>query len=154
MGKPRVILFGADDDWSNFSAHVIEKNDTLYYTCEHLYQSEKLKFGHHKDLVRKARSPERAKKLADKFIAEDWYNKVDDWDIKKVACMEAILRLKLKQFPELKYRLVETGTLRLVEDSDHPFWGRGPDPNRKGKNMLGKLWMKLRRELVQRPGRL
>jgi predicted NAD-dependent protein-ADP-ribosyltransferase YbiA (DUF1768 family) len=35
--------------------------------------------------------------------------------------------------------------LELIEDSPvDSFWGRGPD--HKGKNHLGKLWMKIQKE--------
>lgn len=44
-------------------------------------------------------------------------------------------------------KLLQTGGRRLVEDSWRDnFWGW--DPNRDGQNMLGRLWMELRQELL------
>jgi predicted NAD-dependent protein-ADP-ribosyltransferase YbiA (DUF1768 family) len=41
---------------------------------------------------------------------------------------------------------LQTGKKKIVEDSPKDsFWGWGPD--RKGRNELGKLWMKLRKEI-------
>jgi predicted NAD-dependent protein-ADP-ribosyltransferase YbiA (DUF1768 family) len=65
--------------------------------------------------------------------------------------MEALLRLKLAQHSWVRERLLATGDAEIIEDSPKDsFWGRGPDW--KGKNHLGRLWMKLRAELlVQAP---
>ncbi len=40
----------------------------------------------------------------------------------------------------------------IVRQIHSDFWGWGP--NRDGKNMLGKLWMKVRRSLAQTGGKL
>jgi ribA/ribD-fused uncharacterized protein len=69
-----------------------------------------------------------------------------DWDEVKVQIMEELLRLKLDQNPYVKKKLLETGDYLIVEDSPtDSFWGWGED--RKGENVMGKLWMKLRDEL-------
>ena len=61
--------------------------------------------------------------------------------------MESIVRAKLKQNPYVKHKLLQTGTRKIVEDSPKDdFWGWGK--NKDGKNHLGKIWMKLRAELV------
>jgi len=66
---------------------------------------------------------------------------------KKIKVMEKILRLKLKQNPYVKQKLLETKKYIICEDSPKDsFWGIGK--NRKGRNELGKLWMKLRDELI------
>lgn len=69
-----------------------------------------------------------------------------DWDEVKVQVMESVLRAKLQQHPYVKQKLLETGDCPIVADSPaDSFWGCGAD--RKGRNELGKLWMKLRAEL-------
>lgn len=79
-----------------------------------------------------------AKANADK-ISENWHQI-------KTKIMEEIVRLKLEQNPYVKKKLLETEDLLLVEDSPKDsFWGWGPD--RKGRNELGKIWMKLRKEI-------
>lgn len=57
-----------------------------------------------------------------------------------------ICRHKLEQHPYVKQKLIATKDWPLVEDSPKdPFWGWGED--RKGRNELGKVWMKLRQEI-------
>ncbi len=62
--------------------------------------------------------------------------------------MEQLLRLKLEQNPYVKRKLLQTKNYMICEDSPKDaFWGIGP--NRDGQNQLGKLWMKLRDELMK-----
>lgn len=70
-----------------------------------------------------------------------------DWgDVLKVECMENCLRAKFL-IPELKYALISTGDAELIEGNPwgDVFWGvcRG-----KGRNVLGKLLMGLRDEIL------
>ncbi|MEK7178273.1 MAG: NADAR family protein, partial [Patescibacteria group bacterium] len=68
-----------------------------------------------------------------------------DWEQKKVAIMENIVRHKLKQNPYVMRKLMQTGKKYLVEDSPKDdCWGWGL--KRNGRNELGKIWMKLRDE--------
>jgi DNA-binding transcriptional regulator YiaG len=79
--------------------------------------------------------------------------------------MELCLRLKCRQHPELREKLIQTGSATIIEDcgrrrrdieidgknhgSGGPFWGACLDPNKNtwdGVNALGVLWMKLRKE--------
>ena len=60
--------------------------------------------------------------------------------------MEIVLRLKLKQHPELKRKLVATGKATIIEDcSRRPrgsgmFWGAAlKDGQWVGENMLGRF---------------
>ena len=60
--------------------------------------------------------------------------------------MEDIIRAKVSQHGYIREKLIETGTREIIEDSHKDsFWGRGPDF--KGRNELGKVWMKIREEL-------
>lgn len=62
--------------------------------------------------------------------------------------MEDICRHKLDQHPYIQEKLRQTADWILVEDSPKDsFWGWGPD--RTGRNELGKIWMRLRDELVE-----
>lgn len=61
--------------------------------------------------------------------------------------MENILRKKLEQHPHVKEKLLETGDREIIEASPTDgFWGCGPD--KIGENHHGKIWMKLRSELI------
>ncbi|GAB4001692.1 NADAR family protein [Glycomyces albus] len=129
--------------FNNFSAHVIEFRGKLYPTSEHAYQAAKCTDPVGQEAIRNARSPSLAKTLANETYRTA---KDPDWDRKKVAVLEQILRAKLAQHSEAQEALRETGDEEIVEDSPTDyFWGEGIDGS--GQNMLGKLWMKLRDEL-------
>jgi ribA/ribD-fused uncharacterized protein len=128
--------------FNNFSAHAIEVGGRLYPTSEHAYQAAKCTDPQGREEIRNARSPLQAKKLANGLYqaARD-----PDWETRKVAVLEAILRAKVSQHPEAREALRRSGDEELIEDSpvDY-FWGEGADGS--GQNMLGKLWMKIRSE--------
>jgi N-glycosidase YbiA len=133
---PRFYVF------NNFSAHAIEFSGKLYPTCEHAYQAAKCTDPGGQEAIRNARSPLEAKRLANETYraARD-----PDWGSKKLAVVEQILRAKLAQHSEAQEALRESGNEYIVEDSPTDyFWGAGADGS--GKNMLGKLWMKIRDE--------
>jgi hypothetical protein len=73
-----------------------------------------------------------------------WWDIVENWNDIKVERMLEILRVKFSN-PELKKKLLNTNNSILIEDSkSDAFWGIGKSG--KGKNMLGKLLMKVREE--------
>lgn len=128
--------------FNNFSAHSIEFRGQLYPTSEHAYQAAKCTDPAGQEAIRNARSPSQAKTLANETYRAA---KDPDWEHKKVSVVEEILRTKLAQHPEAQEALKESGDEEIVEDSPTDyFWGEGADGT--GKNMLGKLWMKLRDE--------
>jgi ribA/ribD-fused uncharacterized protein len=129
--------------FNNFSPHAIEFRGKIYPTSEHAYQAAKCTDPQGQEEIRQARSPLLAKQLANETYRAA---KDPDWDSKKVAINEEILRAKLSQHPEAQEALKESGNEDIVEDSPTDyFWGAGADGS--GQNMLGKLWMKLRNEL-------
>ncbi len=66
-----------------------------------------------------------------------------DWDDVKVGFMEELLRLKLAQNEDVQQALENTGSRMIYENSPFDdFWKVGPNGN--GKNMMGKLWVKIR----------
>lgn len=129
----------------NFSAYQIQYEGILYPTVEHAYQAQKfLQTAQPEiaELIRTAPSPHAAKKIA----AENQMACPPDWDARKLLVMENLLRAKLHQHPYVRQKLLETGTMPIVEDSPYDYyWGIGFD--RTGENHLGKIWMKLRAEL-------
>ncbi len=129
---------------SNFSSFAVDWRGRRWSTSEHAYQAahfidtDKKLF----EKIFKARSAHDAYKIA-KANAD---KAPENWDEIKTVVMEEIVRLKLEQNLYVKKKLLETEDLLLVEDSPKDgFWGWGPD--RKGRNELGKIWMKLRDEL-------
>lgn len=67
---------------------------------------------------------------------------VSSWDTIKVHVMLVALRAKFTQNEDLRTKLLETGTAVLHEDSPTDmFWGK------RGKDMLGRLLMRVRKEI-------
>lgn len=72
-----------------------------------------------------------------------------DWDAVKVDIMRSILRAKAHQHEYVRRKLLATGGRELIENSwRDDYWGWGL--NRDGQNMLGKLWMEVRAEILQK----
>jgi predicted NAD-dependent protein-ADP-ribosyltransferase YbiA (DUF1768 family) len=66
----------------------------------------------------------------------------------KEALMEKIFRAKLTQHDDIREILLESGDRELLKvyPTDY-YWGTGADGT--GENKMGKLWMKLRGELIK-----
>ena len=83
-------------------------------------------------------TPGQAKKYGKKVKLRE------DWEEVKVGIMKEVVKAKFDQHPELKQRLIGTGNTQLTECNkwhDY-FWGVC---NGKGKNMLGRILMDLRK---------
>lgn len=128
--------------FSNFSSFQVEWQGVLWPTSEHAYQAAKFDDQDIVEEIKNAKSAHEAYKLA----TVTYKDRVrSDWDTIKIDVMEEILRAKLAQHPYVQKELARTDKKEIIEDSPRDsFWGRGPDW--KGKNHLGKLWMKIRDE--------
>jgi len=128
----------------NFSSFQVEYKGKVYPTSEHAYQS--LKFVNTNpelaERIRNAKSAHEAFKLA-----EANSDKVEkNWDDIKLKIMKEILICKVNQHEYVMKKLLQSGDREIVEDSwRDSYWGWGED--RKGENMLGKLWMEVRKEI-------
>ena len=71
-------------------------------------------------------------------------NERDDWEKIRVDIMYMILKLKFQQHDTIRSHLLNTGLRPIICRSTNIFWGQLNDV---GFNMLGKLLMKLRKEL-------
>ena len=130
--------------FSNFSSFAVKWKGKLWPTSEHAYQAAHFFKTAPKiaEKIHKAMSADEAKRIA----AANKDKVPKDWDKKKVAIMEDIVRHKLQQNPYVLHKLLQTGKRRIVEDSTKDdFWGWGL--KRNGRNELGKIWMKLRDEV-------
>jgi len=133
--------------FSNFSRHPITYKYRLFATSEHLYQWLKLGNGDvetpEQFAVRMESNPKLAKDLANS-------NKnlhVNNWHDIKYNVMLHCCRLKCEQHPKIKDVLVQTGEAEIVENSPYDYeWGCGADGS--GKNLLGKVWMQIRNEVL------
>ncbi len=140
-----ILFYEAKGRWSifsNFSYIKVFWKGRFWRTAEHAYHSEKFLRSHIKDEIFRAKTPEEAKKIAQKYkllVRPDWRGV-------RRKIMEQIVSAKLKQHSYIQKRLLETGSKEIVEDSPRDdFWGRGP--NWDGQNNMGKIWMKFRRQL-------
>ncbi len=139
----RVLFY--EGKWyffSNFSSFSVVWRDTQWMTSEHAYQAAKFDDQNITTKVRDALSAHDSKKIARAHSGEVMKN----WNEIKLEITEEIIRAKLEQHPYIRQKLLETGNAEIVEDShSDSFWGRGEDW--RGRNHLGKIWMKLRSEL-------
>ncbi len=130
----------------NFSSFKVYYNGYLYSCVEEAYQAAKF-IGVAPDIEEKIKQSYSAHE-AQRIAYENRDKQRRDWEDIKVSLMEELLRLKLEQNPYVKKKLLETKDYVIVEDSPKDsFWGWGAD--RKGENHLGKLWMKLRAEILK-----
>lgn len=127
--------------FSNFSSFQVEWKGRLWPTSEHAYQASHF-FETAPELVEQifnARSAHDAFKIA-KANAD---KAPSNWEDIKVGIMEDICKHKLMQHEYIQKKLLQTGDLPLVEDSEKDScWGWGAD--KQGRNELGKVWMRLR----------
>lgn len=128
---------------SNFSPCKIEVLGHIFYSVENAYQAHKC--GYIRDRKKFVSiSPSEAKRLGNTVP------RLNDWDKMKVRVMEHLLRQKFRE-PIYKELLLETGDALIEEGNYHwdRFWGICPPDSGIGENMLGKLLMKIRDELVE-----
>lgn len=128
---------------SNFAAYQVQYDGEVWMTAEHAYQAQKFNDSELKDRIKNCSSAYAAKLFASEH--EDEVH--DDWLEVNASIMQEILQAKLDQHPDIKNKLGASRDMTIIEDSDDKFWGRGPENN--GENMLGKIWMELRKDINQ-----
>jgi ribA/ribD-fused uncharacterized protein len=130
---------------SNFSSFRVKWHGIDFDTAEHAYQCAKFidtAVGIRHE-IQGARSAHEAFKIAE--VNKEYRR--SDWDEVKLAIMLHILRAKVDQHDYVRRKLLETGDRELIEDSwRDDYWGWGPKCD--GQNMLGKLWMKVRKDIA------
>ena len=143
---------------SMMSAYQAYYKGTTFRTYEELFQW--LRFVAFPDIqweIVEQKSPMGAKMKARKHRAK--LNRGEKWDQapEDITLMKKCILLKLEQHPELKVKLISTGTATIIEDcTSHDresarFWGMVyKDGQWIGENMLGKIWMEIREELQKK----
>lgn len=146
--KEKVLFWNEKGEFacfSNFSIYPLMYDGVLWPTTEHAYQAAKFDDQKTKDEILNAGSPLEAFNIgrdSKNILRKDWYEK-------RAIVMESIVREKIKQYPEVYEMLIKTGDREIVEASPiDPFWGWGSDE--KGENNMGKIWMKLRSEIMNK----
>lgn len=144
-----IYFYHSDQKWgefTNFSKHSIFIDGKIWPTVEHFYQAQKFHNTEFEEIIRREESPTLAKQKAHELLR---VHPVQNWNNKKEEVMYRALEAKFSQHPELTELLMSTGNTLLVERSDFDnYWGDGADG--KGKNRLGVLLMKLRKEMFIR----
>lgn len=139
----KILFQGGVNVLSNMAAYAVEWRGEVWMTAEHAYQAAKFEDEEVKLQIRSARSAFDAKLIANENTALVKSN----WLEERLVVMEDILRHKISQHPHVRKKILDTGVLPIIEDTDDPFWRRGVSG--QGQNQLGQLWMKLRAELLE-----
>lgn len=145
----RIFFYEQDHYYlSNFSAFCVHWRGQPFFTSEHAYHWARFDLSEGRglllqDCVQRAASAHEAFK----FAQENKAKQRDDWDLIKVPTMREILYAKVDQHEYVRRKLLQSAGRELIENSWRDgFWGWGPA--RDGKNMLGKLWMEIRTDLL------
>lgn len=129
------------DFLSNFYPSPLRFEGILYPTAEHAYQASKFDDVKTKELIKKARGPDEAKKLGHSLPI------CDGWHDKKIDIMRCIIKEKFEN-PFLRPLLLSTGNSELILNNkwNDKFWGvcRGI-----GENWLGKILMEERNRIKE-----
>jgi ribA/ribD-fused uncharacterized protein len=156
--EPKIIAFTSVRlayGWlGNMSPHPIQFDGMEWRTAEALFQALRFDDAEIKEAIRAKKAP-----MAAKFVARANKDKmvVQPQSPADLENMRRVLRLKLRQHPELRQKLYDTGDATIIEDctsrtrASGKFWGAALQEGQwVGENQLGKLWMELRDELRAR----
>jgi len=123
---------------SNFYPEPVEWAGLRWPSVEHAFQGAKHMDHGFRELIRTARTPAEAKRIARSRPA------ISDWDDWRVHVMDALLRTKFSEY-KMRLALCRTDPAELIEGNTwgDTYWGvcKGV-----GENMLGQLLMKIRSE--------
>lgn len=126
---------------SNFYETPIEYEGLRYLNSEAAFQAQKCRTEEEKMEFCDC-PPGKAKRRGRQVLLRE------DWENVKVSLMEEIVRAKFTQHPELAALLLSTGERELLEENKwhDTFWGVDLATD-QGENHLGKILMKIRKEL-------
>lgn len=124
---------------SNFFKYPITMEDGITYsTREHAFQAYKTTNLEIRKRIAQLSSPAQAKSFGRIGLTLR-----ENWDLIKDDIMRDIIQTCIKQNPEFKMRLAETGDAHLIEGNTWGdiYWGVC---NGEGKNKLGQILMECR----------
>lgn len=129
---------------SNFYPAEVELDGVKYPSVEHAYQARKTNVRVEREIILNAKKASQAKALGQSVT------KIEEWDEIKVDVMKELIRKKFYN-KVLRAELLDTGDAELSEGNwwNDTFWGvcKG-----RGKNMLGKILMEVRKEIREEMG--
>jgi ribA/ribD-fused uncharacterized protein len=136
----------------NMSPYQVRYGNKEWRTTEALFQALRFDDAAVKEEIRAVKSPMAAKMKSKRDKAKMVVVPQSEQD---QANMSMVLRLKVEQHPDLKQKLLDTGDETIIEDcgkrtsQSSKFWGATlKDGQWVGENVLGRMWMTLREELV------
>ena len=155
--KTQLIYTNKDKNYKWLSNYNISNpftyKDRKYISLEHAFNAQKNEDDDFKDLFTQGKEtyigdlPNLAKKTGNKTNMKKMKKSfIKEWDKKQLEIMEDILRVYYDSNPDLKQKLINTGSNILIYKGVgvDSFWG--VDKNDKGENNHGKILMKLREE--------
>ncbi len=147
-GSGPVLFYNRDEpyyEFTNFYRAKIKLDGKVWPTTEHYFQAQKFIGTPYVEQIRKLEAPRMAFSLSRNPQVARWRR--EDWEEEKVNVMYKALLAKFSQHERLRHLLLGTGHRELIEHSPYDrFWGDGGD--RTGENMLGRLLMKVRADLL------
>lgn len=142
MSETEILFYsrGSSYGWlSNFERAPMMIDSIEYKSNEHYYQSRKAKDPEIRAWIRNAPNPFLAMKAGRSLRRKEM---IINWNSIRRKTMLKGLRAKFTQNPTLAQKLLATGDITLHENSPTDmYWGI------KGRDMLGKLLMRVRGEL-------
>ncbi len=130
---------------SNFYMCTIFHNGIAFPSVEHAFVASKSNDMQFWNTIRSTSQPGKAKRLGRRIQL------IDNWDEIKDSIMETLLKTKFS-YPMLRRKLLSTEDSILIEGNNwhDQYWGDCRCDRHihiLGKNILGKLLMKIRSEL-------
>ena len=133
--------------FSNFSSHPIYLDESVWPTSEHYFQAQKFENYKDRSEVMMAKSPmEAAIKGRDRTrpLRLDWEQIKDD-------VMKKCVKAKVMQHEDVRKLLLSIPDTEIIEHTARDsYWGDGG--NGTGKNILGKILMEIRDDLLKIQG--
>ena len=136
----------------NMSPHPIEYDGKIWRTSEALFQGLRFNDEEIREIIRSEKSPMSAKMKAKKYKE---LMSVIPMSEKDEENMKMCVKLKINQHEIIRFRLKSTRKSLIIEDignrkgGRHLFWGaKKVDGKWIGENMMGKIWMEFRDELI------
>ena len=140
-GKDSIVFTKTNPTWGKLS--------NFYGNVEHKFQAEKYPDDpEHQKAILNADTPAKAKRMGGKRGGKPLTEEqIKEWNQKRVDVMKKLVAGKCSDGNEYATLLLSTGLNQIVEKAPwDSFWGAGR--NGKGQNILGKILMQRRQELI------